>query len=1038
MASTTKLLEDCKIVWLCPLEIELRAAIAMLDSVFEDIPSRARGQNVIYTIGKIASHTVAVVGYYQEHGLGVSGSMAAEVLRDLPNLEMGLLVGIAGGIPSPTRDIRLGDVAVAVPEGDRPGVVGYDLGRAGDNGTFELKHWQNATHPLLRSIINIIRAHGESKFRRHLRVTEDRPEFQIPGSPPYNGEWSPTQGSQVLDHPAVHYGTILSGNSVIKSKEKRDHLRDKYHGIAVEMEAAGMMTRLPVAVIRGISDFADSEKNDTWQPYAAITAAAYAKEVLTRLPSYRHESPTTSPLVSTPSTFSTPPSTPLLVQPSTPFSDQDVRLADALPESWAFVGRDEELGYLEEELGFQAQRLLQKSTVGLWGLSGVGKSQLAASFVRQQRFKHPEREIFWVNGESQEAFEQSVISMLKASHSPIPSESVHPAESSDEQRMRLVNLFFAELGRLEGSNWLLVVDGINDKPHPIPKHPVHVQFNIHNFLARLKRGYILLTARRRDVVEDYHLSYEVKGLKDSDAIKLLQLKVSKKLLEEGDVRELVTLLKGLPLALRLAVSSISRYRYTVAAYVKEWKKQESNGELLGGGESLSQSMELSFKDLETENPTAAKLLTLFSFLDHRDLWYDLCLGARATNDLSLGWLRHLAARQTPFRGFYPILADLSFIELKSCAGGRQIWETHPAIQVVAKQRAIAYEQEYISSAISLVAVQVPRSYEADFWERMRRLEPHVNQCWSYIEQGRWGPNTNLLDLESLGRVFRHLGRYERAALIYRMIKSGLGMGPPSIAKSELLADVFTNLGLVRTGQRQFNRALQLFQSSLDLRRKLGILTPDAAMSILYNKAVVFVMVGSQEEAETRLRIAANYFSVPSGDLYGFTINERNRLHIRILKDIGELLLQKDSAYSAAELFKQILDSPKRVLGPSHPTIVSVKLNLGRAYVKLDQFTAARGLLREVIAVYTEWWGEYHPDTMRAVDELALAFMKEGEKKEGARVPAVVELQTAERLWKQVLSFYRDTYGDGSDIAHRVESNLRCLRTLTGKHIKHTK
>jgi nucleoside phosphorylase len=57
------------------------------------------------------------------------------------------------------------------------------------------------------------------------------------------------------------------------------------------MEAAGMMTRLPVAVIRGISDFADSAKNDDWQPYAAITAAAYAKEVLTRLPSDQNSGP---------------------------------------------------------------------------------------------------------------------------------------------------------------------------------------------------------------------------------------------------------------------------------------------------------------------------------------------------------------------------------------------------------------------------------------------------------------------------------------------------------------------------------------------------------------------------------------------------------------------------------------------------------------------------------------------------------------------------------------------------------------------------
>lgn len=268
-------LEACTIVWLCPLEVELQAAISMLDRESQETPPRVPGQNVIYTVGDIGPHRVAVVGYYQEQGLAVSGSIAAEVKRDLPNLHFGLLVGIAGGIPSPTHDIQLGDVAVAVPEDDCPGVVGYDLGKEKEDGQFELKHWQNSTDPMLRSAIGLVRARGQQRFKRHLAAVENRAEFRRPIS---------VTSTSVAARPKVHYGIILSGNTVIKSKAKRDQLRSQYGGIAVEMEAAGMMTRLPVAVIRGISDFADSSKNKDWQPYAAIAAAAYAKEVLLSLP----------------------------------------------------------------------------------------------------------------------------------------------------------------------------------------------------------------------------------------------------------------------------------------------------------------------------------------------------------------------------------------------------------------------------------------------------------------------------------------------------------------------------------------------------------------------------------------------------------------------------------------------------------------------------------------------------------------------------------------------------------------------------------
>jgi hypothetical protein len=44
------------------------------------------------------------------------------------------------------------------------------------------------------------------------------------------------------------------------------------------------MNSFPCLVIRGICDYADSHKNKAWQPYAAGTAAAYAKELLSAIP----------------------------------------------------------------------------------------------------------------------------------------------------------------------------------------------------------------------------------------------------------------------------------------------------------------------------------------------------------------------------------------------------------------------------------------------------------------------------------------------------------------------------------------------------------------------------------------------------------------------------------------------------------------------------------------------------------------------------------------------------------------------------------
>src|SRR6516162_10043780 len=40
------------------------------------------------------------------------------------------------------------------------------------------------------------------------------------------------------------------------------------------------MNNFRCIVIRGISDYSDSHKNDDWQPYAAAAAAGLAKEIL--------------------------------------------------------------------------------------------------------------------------------------------------------------------------------------------------------------------------------------------------------------------------------------------------------------------------------------------------------------------------------------------------------------------------------------------------------------------------------------------------------------------------------------------------------------------------------------------------------------------------------------------------------------------------------------------------------------------------------------------------------------------------------------
>ena len=86
------------------------------------------------------------------------------------------------------------------------------------------------------------------------------------------------------DNPAVHYGLIASANQLMRDALVRDILAEEKDFLCFEMEAAGLMNHFPCLVIRGICDYSDSHKNKEWQGYAAMAAAAYAKDLLHRIP----------------------------------------------------------------------------------------------------------------------------------------------------------------------------------------------------------------------------------------------------------------------------------------------------------------------------------------------------------------------------------------------------------------------------------------------------------------------------------------------------------------------------------------------------------------------------------------------------------------------------------------------------------------------------------------------------------------------------------------------------------------------------------
>src|ERR1700731_1747098 len=162
-----------------------------------------------------------------------------------------------------------------------------------NNDVFEQTGWLDAPPTILRTAIGSLEAREarwENKFMQYLSAFDSKEDSRFANPGLENDQlFEAADTAKLVARPnrpkslVVHYCTIASGSSLIKNGRQRDKLREKYGILCFEMEAAGLINNFPCAVIRGICDYADSHKNKLWQPYAAATAAAYAKHLLSQI-----------------------------------------------------------------------------------------------------------------------------------------------------------------------------------------------------------------------------------------------------------------------------------------------------------------------------------------------------------------------------------------------------------------------------------------------------------------------------------------------------------------------------------------------------------------------------------------------------------------------------------------------------------------------------------------------------------------------------------------------------------------------------------
>ncbi len=489
-----------KVGWISALALEKTAAIAMLDASHASLP-QPKSDNNTYHLGEIGDHNIVIACLPSgRYGLTSAAVVSQQMLSTFPSIEIGLMVGIGGGVPSTAADIRLGDIVVSKPTGLFPGVVQYDYGKTMGDGSFHRTGSLNNPPDRLLTAISDLEArhrlgnnnvgvHLENAAKLHASIRES---FVYPGvdadilfDASYVHEddkpsCSLCDRSHIVPRspresttPFIHYGLIASANQVMKNAQTRDKLGEELGILCFEMEAAGLMNHFPCLVIRGICDYSDSHKNKQWQDYAAATAAAYARELLE---------------------FSL--STTLL-----PSASDAVRIRSKIPISKSvFFGRNKELQQLQQL--FDVEIHTRQAAV-IWGSNGYGKTQLALEYLSSRDMDY--EVILWIDSSSrtmvEEYFEQISLQLKSATKS-----------------IKCGAELVVEWLERENRSWIVVFDGVESMEDDDKVDDL----DIRHYFPASKNGHLLLVTTSSDLhLRLAHPGIELQGVDDQTGASIL-------------------------------------------------------------------------------------------------------------------------------------------------------------------------------------------------------------------------------------------------------------------------------------------------------------------------------------------------------------------------------------------------------------------------------------------------------------------------------------------------------------------------------------
>ncbi|KAF3922961.1 Nephrocystin-3 [Dactylellina cionopaga] len=1019
---------DYTVAWICALPVERTAGDAMLDALHDPPQQVHREDHNTYQLGRIGKHNV-VIACLPLGGYGTTNAaiVAKQIGLSFPCIRFYLLVGVGGGIPSPACDVRLGDVVVSKPENGMGGVVQYDLGKTVKGGRFERTGMLNKPPQLLLTAmagLQAIHARKRTEIPDYLKdAYEKHPDLAVGYI--YQGEENDTLYKAEYEHedgatcelcpeielilrtprgniyPIIHYGTIASGNQLVKHGVTRDRIGKDVGAICFEMEAAGIVDHFPCLVIRGICDYSDSHKNKRWQPYAALTAAAYAKELLSQI----------SPTSKTPARLSST-------------EDGIFDIPRILHKN--FSGRQTYLEQIRNAFSFPAAEK-EGIIISIYGIPGAGKSQLCLKYATDNKKDY--KFVFYATASTSEQWLTSCSNIIQGLGLP-------EAKSDDQnQRKQALKRWLSAK-----KNWIVVIDDVTSSVVNLLK----------DTLPQHLGGHIILSTRDKFIATEFSPAEYCIALREMDLKegKELVLKIYN-LPETSENSELAGKISqevgGLPLALEQGTTSGTRRCWDLGVLLENLQadKQEIVQDRTQDSHHADVVITLGIA-LSELDPAYLALLNLILFMRPQALPLKFLLdGAceleyKTTNmkepehkEISSSrdgkrWGRRfrkrlrtlipLKAKAQPqpqprheerftdttrhfiYNSIKKILAskmelDKAVVMLEKSSLVRRgengdIWVHDLFIEILRKKLEKLECADFIIHAQQIVIGAFPRvSYKTR--DTCSSFVVHATEVLTFVIGYNLPDKKTMKTISLVGQYYGGIAKYDEAVRWYEQARSWY---EKNLGADELYFDIVWKMGRCSHSQGSMNEAFELHRIAIAGFKK--VLGEDHLKTVFVQNDSINILCDMRKYDEAEKRCEQLLVTLKA------TLGESHEQTFYALANMADIFGKQGQSEKALRYYTKALDGCEKYLHQDHWLVAQVIRRMATVSRDIDgqDYSETLKLYERAVVVSERVHGEEHPVTLTAVSQMAVALSKQG------------RFDVATEQCKKVLASYERLYG----------------------------